>query len=317
MGAINSGYGTQQGQNPGTGGGSGPPFALNSAYNGASVDTATFQIVLGNDRGLGAAGPAALVSDREIFMDAFVLVLVQDADIHAFVKPDLLQMEDSSTGDFMQLLRNQVSFKAGPTLSSLSNVALSIQDLAASLELIASSLELHLTDSANGYENRATADTVLLTNPAISTSSARVNFTSFTVDNGAGLNAQIVASGLGVQDVPGNTTAINAGIWNLNNPASTLKSAFTPSQIVLQDVTAGNTFTIVAAGLDIADGASTFDANANLLQIKSGVNQTQIQGGRINIVTLGTFASNALALAGGLVVGDLYKNAAGVVSIVF
>jgi hypothetical protein len=47
-----------------------PPFALNSAFNGLSVDTVTGQIVLGQD--IGAVGdPAILVSDREIPMDTF------------------------------------------------------------------------------------------------------------------------------------------------------------------------------------------------------------------------------------------------------
>jgi hypothetical protein len=41
-----------------------PPFALNSAFNGLSVDAVTGQIVLGQD--IGAVGdPAILVSDRE------------------------------------------------------------------------------------------------------------------------------------------------------------------------------------------------------------------------------------------------------------
>lgn len=43
-----------------------PPFALNSAFNGLSVDITTGQIVLGNDAGDPLA-PGQLVTDREIF----------------------------------------------------------------------------------------------------------------------------------------------------------------------------------------------------------------------------------------------------------
>jgi hypothetical protein len=39
--------------------------------------------------------------------------------------------------------------------------------------------------------------------------------------------------------------------------------------------------------------------------------------GVVNIATISTYASNALAIAGGLVIGDLYKNSVGVLSIVY
>ena len=55
--------------------GGGPPFQLNSAYNGLSVDPVTGQIVLGDD--LGFTGPADLVSDREIAMQGNTLQLSQ------------------------------------------------------------------------------------------------------------------------------------------------------------------------------------------------------------------------------------------------
>jgi|SRR5688572_7368912 len=51
-----------------------PPFALNSAYNGLSVDTVTGQIVFGQD--IGAVGnPAAFISNRELPMSFFDLTL--------------------------------------------------------------------------------------------------------------------------------------------------------------------------------------------------------------------------------------------------
>lgn len=55
--------------------GGGPPFQLNSAYNGLSVDTITGQIVLGDDLGFG--GPADLVSNREIRLQGRTLQLSQ------------------------------------------------------------------------------------------------------------------------------------------------------------------------------------------------------------------------------------------------
>lgn len=53
---------------------SGPPFALTSANNGASVDPVSGKIVLGNDVGQ-AGNPAALLSDREIITNAFAVLL--------------------------------------------------------------------------------------------------------------------------------------------------------------------------------------------------------------------------------------------------
>ncbi len=53
---------------------SGPPFAATSADNGLSVDTVSGRIVLGNDA-TGIAGLAALLSDREIDMGAFAVLL--------------------------------------------------------------------------------------------------------------------------------------------------------------------------------------------------------------------------------------------------
>jgi hypothetical protein len=60
-----------------------PPFALNSAFNGLSVDTVTGQIVFGQD--VGAVGdPAAFVSDREIPMSFFDLTLFLNNSADAF-----------------------------------------------------------------------------------------------------------------------------------------------------------------------------------------------------------------------------------------
>lgn len=50
----------------------GPPFALTSADNGLSVDPVSQRIVLGNDV-LGAAGAGQLLSNREIFLNGFVI----------------------------------------------------------------------------------------------------------------------------------------------------------------------------------------------------------------------------------------------------
>lgn len=54
----------------------GAPFPANSADNGLSVDGISGRIVLGNDE-LGAAGPAVLLSNREIEMAGFLLRLLQ------------------------------------------------------------------------------------------------------------------------------------------------------------------------------------------------------------------------------------------------
>jgi len=76
-------------------GSSGPPFPLNSAENGLSVDPITKRIVLGND--VGAVGdPAQLLSNREIKLKSFYLDYIGNA---------IEQFFDDASGVF-QLYRN-------------------------------------------------------------------------------------------------------------------------------------------------------------------------------------------------------------------
>lgn len=72
------------------GGMPGPPFAANSADNGVSVDTVSGKIVLGNASGLGAAGLAKLLDDREIELGGFI--------IHLTDTPGQLDIQLASTG---------------------------------------------------------------------------------------------------------------------------------------------------------------------------------------------------------------------------
>lgn len=76
-------------------GSSGPPFPLNSAENGLSVDPITKRIVLGND--VGAVGdPAQLLSNREMKLQGFYLDYIGNA---------IEQFFDDASGVF-QLYRN-------------------------------------------------------------------------------------------------------------------------------------------------------------------------------------------------------------------
>jgi hypothetical protein len=61
-----------------------PPFPLNSADNGLSVDAITGRIVLGNDVG---GGLADLLSDREIEMAGFLLQLLSGGNRQLYIEP--------------------------------------------------------------------------------------------------------------------------------------------------------------------------------------------------------------------------------------
>jgi len=75
----------------------GPPFVLNSAFNGLSVDAVTGQIVLGQD--VGAAGnPAALVSNREIPMNGFWLAIGPAATPALYLDQTLQQYSIGDVG---------------------------------------------------------------------------------------------------------------------------------------------------------------------------------------------------------------------------
>jgi hypothetical protein len=79
----------------GSGGGSGPPFAADSADNGLSVDPITGHIVLGNDLTDTAA---LLLSDREIAMGGKSIQLT-DPDLLLFINSNSIQLTDNSGGN--------------------------------------------------------------------------------------------------------------------------------------------------------------------------------------------------------------------------
>lgn len=365
MGAINSGYGTQQGQNPGTGG-SGPPFAIGSAVNGLSVDPGSFAIVLGNDRGLGAAGPAKLLSDREIFADNFNLILQGPVDASVFLR-----------GDSVHIFGTNIDSIFAASSWILNDGALSKQSTV-------SNTGFFFSDGPGGFDIAMTGGGFANTN----------NFTGET------LNAGTVEITLANTVTPADRMVLNAGTLNMTNDnAGTAASSFDKSGASFQDGTATMFAALAAAALTmsitggfssvlsagrlvltgdnstnglqlVSNGAtnisltnvlltnnigsvgelfltcSTYNANpyvgadalgffnggaGGVAVVAGGVaaNMRFAVGGAaianeimrlkttaVNITVMPTFASNALALAGGLVIGDLYKSAVGVVSIV-
>lgn len=65
----------------------------------------------------------------------------------------------------------------------------------------------------------------------------------------------------------------------------------------------------LSGGRFIVNSTANASGGSQLFSVK--------QDGQVNIPIIQTFATNALAIAGGLVVGDLYRSATGVLSIVF
>jgi len=88
----------------------GPPFSLNSADNGLSVDPITKRIVLGNDTGGSAAG---LLSSREIPTNGFPIFFL-DAVSTAQIQSGLIGVLDTATNN------NNISIAADNTMASLS-----------------------------------------------------------------------------------------------------------------------------------------------------------------------------------------------------
>jgi hypothetical protein len=159
--------------------------------------------------------------------------------------------------------------------------------------------------------------------------SAVANKTFFQLDDAGTKSVMIYATGgLTIRDVTGTAhgnIAYNAGASGL----AILNSAV--GGVTIGNAVEGDIFAIAAGGQTSMNGgggnnyfAGDGTTAAILVQLgdlgaKHNSTTLKVVDARksVNILTMQTFASNALALAGGLIVGDLYKNAAGVVSIVF
>src|SRR6185369_17778943 len=97
---------------PGTGpgGGSGPPFAADSADNGLSVDNLTGHIVLGNDSGDTLA---QLSSDRHILMNGRAIVLEGETQ-SAFLTDSTLEVTD-----IINVQPNDIQISVDPTTARI------------------------------------------------------------------------------------------------------------------------------------------------------------------------------------------------------
>lgn len=113
----------------------GAPFPLSAAYNGSSVDIVTGQIVLGQD--VGAVGdPAALISDREIPMNGFGFVMIDDNILgNKFFRVDsfnsLYQLGDisgSNNGSSISINDNSRSVTLGDIAGIFQGTTLEVND---------------------------------------------------------------------------------------------------------------------------------------------------------------------------------------------
>lgn len=137
---------------------------------------------------------------------------------------------------------------------------------------------------------------------------ANVILGSFT-DNG--LKFQLTGSGY---------ISANLGIGT-SAPQTTLSVETSANQNTISPIVTSQTTSVTYTGLySIRDGAG--DQRGLIFQVYTanvGLNEKMRikSSGVVNITTTQTYASNALALAGGLVAGDIYKNSVGVLSIVY
>jgi len=125
----------------------GPPFALNSANNGLSVDAGTGEIVLGNDAGTGLGGSAMLLNGREIDMNGNLLQLFNGA-IFISNSPGAGQIIMNSgqffvidgVGNTCDMVSQGVSVQdtVGHTLNALANEL--------NLNFLVNTLQLHASD---------------------------------------------------------------------------------------------------------------------------------------------------------------------------
>ena len=154
-------------------------------------------------------------------------------------------------------------------------------------------------------------DRVKITNAGVISLTGITNISSRLNLNGATDNSIFALNTIGNSYLTGSsgigTTNISRGKLTVSNSG--------PSIIYNSETSVGvNSFWNSSDGSVVKFGS---ESNHPVYITTNNINRFIFkETGVINIISISTYATNALALAGGLVTGDIYKNAAGVLSIV-
>lgn len=301
---------------------SGSPFTPASAINGLSVDTAG-KVVLGQEMADGT-NPAIFLDDRLIPVDGFKLRI-------ANVVGETLDINDVNQGpmgisifDFTRQFQGffdytEVSFNATGTsdAGSMSAQVVALQNATNSVNLNAQKLEFDVfgglgsmalqvknADATLDFINTATASVMNINQVG----DLQVLHSVLSKGDGVTGGLQVNSNGVG-----SNSFAQVLLRNNVNSNGQLFLTASTNSGLAGPD--ALGFYNDGAGGIKIlsanAAGAILLATGAGVVTAMT-VKPTQV----INLTNVQVFASNALAIAGGLVVGDLYKDATGIVHIV-
>lgn len=139
-------------------GSSGPPFPLNSAENGLSVDTITRRIVLG-----GSAGsPATLLDNREIDLNGFSINLLDAAVGNTLLNSSNIQINEVTGANFIGLFANPAGGSA--ELSLFSDTTIGATGPRISMQNGISTVEIDLTGAENFTVSQGGNAMLLLSN---------------------------------------------------------------------------------------------------------------------------------------------------------
>jgi hypothetical protein len=297
--SYGSGYGPMGvGNKSESGGGAAPPFALNSADNGLSVDPTSFHIVLGNNP-IGIAGGAAeLTSSREIDLNG-----------------NFLQFFDSGqpTPAFMQFLGNvfQLLQNGGQQFVSISPT------------------EIDVTDNTTGATTHVTPGDVTTFDGGFLQSN--LSFSELDFANGSagttgliGLDAITGNMQLKSSDYAGGAFlvvdhtnhAVTLGDFNNIFNGSIVRITPAGSGFFSVETAAKQVITADIGNIKLELGDVNSVGNNSRIEIDDSNHLIRLNATHVNLGAIQVFATNALAVAGGLNTNDLYRNAAGVVSAV-
>jgi hypothetical protein len=297
---------------------SGSPFVPGSADNGLSVDTTSGEIVLGNDVG---GADAALLDNREIPMNGFGIDFTDNGDgLFSRLSAGNMLFEDTvntlaavisqngiavqnGTGDIVNVFPDIITV----ALSGSNNPQAALRKNELQFITGIAGQGLHISNVAGLFAilNNATAQTLSVNQAGDVQVLKSVLISGDAITGGL----QINSNGTGPNSFA--QVLMHNNLGSLGQLFLTASSNTGPAgPDALGFVTDG------AGGIKILasnSAAAILFGTGNSLTTRMVIKPT----GTVNISGMQVFASNALAIAGGLVAGDLYRSSIGAVSVVF
>lgn len=334
----------------------GAPFAAGSANNGLSVDAVTGKIVLGNDVGgttarllsdreiplngkaidfFGTIADLTINDNPSVPGVPFFTVsnnvgmLLDMLDGTPAPGQSIIRLRNDNTTDFagleLQHIPDAVVTLSAQSLTSLYNSSIQLSNTI-SIEATAGQIGI----KAGGFQSLEAINTSRLIQ--LGDVAGTNNQTTFSVDdtgrlitinaiNGQVINGDTFTGGLHIRS-NGSGTGSFANIDLSNNLGDTGELFLTASTYTLNPVIGARAIGFYNNGLggvavvsDNVAGSIRFSPGGSalvniLMTLKPGA------PGTVNISGVQNFASNALALAGGLVIGDIYRTGGAVMIVI-